>query len=67
MNISEIGNTVKARRKKLHLCQQELADLAEVNINTILAIERGDGNPKAETLITVANVLGLELILKLKD
>ena len=67
MNIEEIGKVIKSRRQSLKIKQQELADLAGVNINTIVATERGMGNPKIETLLAICDVLGLQTIVKLKD
>lgn len=61
MNSKEIGKTIKARRQALGVTQQTLADLADVGINTLVAIERGQGNPKLETLLTVLDTLGLQL------
>jgi len=63
----EIGKQIKLRRQELKIKQQELADLASVSINTIVAVERGTGNPQIETLLSICNVLGLQLITKLKD
>ena len=63
MNPAEFGMLIKNRRRVLSLKQQDLADLAEVNINTIVAIERGTGNPKLDTLLTICRVLGLNLSL----
>ena len=40
-----IGAEIKKRRKELQINQQTLADLAGVGINTLVAIERGTGNP----------------------
>ena len=45
MTQQEIGNAIKERRKKLGINQQTLADLASVAVNTVVAIERGEGNP----------------------
>ena len=67
MNLQEIGQVIKLRRRDLKIKQQELADLAGVNINTIVAIERGVGNPKIETLLATCDVLGLQSVVKLKD
>lgn len=64
MNSQELGLILKDRRRKLRLTQQELSDLAEVNINTIVSIEKGQGNPKIQTVFLICNVLGLELSLK---
>ncbi len=63
----EIGKQIKLRRQELKIKQQELADLASVSINTIVAVERGTGNPQIETLLSICHVLGLQLITKLKD
>lgn len=61
MNKADVGSVIKNRRKSLGLLQQELADLADVNINTILAIESGEGNPKLDTLLSISYVLGMDL------
>ena len=62
-----LGMQIKARRLALKIKQQDLADLAVVSINTIVAIERGPGNPRIDTLLSVCDVLGLQLVTKLKD
>lgn len=67
MDKEAIGRLIKERRKKLGLDQQDLADLAMVGINTVVAIERGQGNPQLETLLSIAEVLGLQIDLRLKD
>lgn len=64
MNSKELGLILKERRRFLGLNQQELADLAEVNINTIVSIEKDEGNPKIKTVIRICNVLGVELSVK---
>ena len=48
--VQEIRQTIKNRRQQLCINQQTLADLAQVGINTIVAIERGKGNPSFATL-----------------
>lgn len=67
MNTKEIGTVIKERRQSLKVKQQELADLAGVGINTLVAIECGQGNPKLETLLSVLDTLGLQVDIKLKD
>ncbi|WP_448790821.1 helix-turn-helix domain-containing protein [Bacteroides graminisolvens] len=67
MNTKKIGEIIKERRQSLKVKQQELADLAGVGINTLVAIERGQGNPKLETLLCVLDTLGLQVDIKLKD
>lgn len=67
MNLKEIGNIIKRRRQELKVNQLTLSELAGVGINTLVAIERGTGNPKLETLLSVLDTLGLQLNITLKD
>ena len=67
MNQKEIGTVIKERRKHLGVIQQTLADLAGVGINTLVAIERGEGNPQLSTLLTILNTLGLQMDIKIKN
>jgi y4mF family transcriptional regulator len=66
MNQKEIGTFIKERRKHLGVNQQTFADLAGVGINTLVAIERGEGNPQLVTLLTILNTLGLQIELNVK-
>lgn len=66
-NVKEIGSIVKQRRQALKVNQQDLADLAGVGINTLVAVERGQGNPKLETLLNILDTLGLQMNITLKD
>ena len=52
MDTKEIGTIIKERRKHLGVNQQTLADLAGVGLNTLVAIERGEGNPHRYAWIT---------------
>ena len=61
MTQQEIGKTIRDRRKKLKVDQRTLADLAGLAINTVVAIERGEGNPQLKTLLVVLDTLGLQL------
>ena len=67
MNQKEIGTVIKERRKHLGVTQQTLADLAGVGINTLVTIERGEGNPQLSTLLTILNTLGLQMDVKIKN
>jgi transcriptional regulator with XRE-family HTH domain len=62
----KIGKSIKARRKALRVTQQQLAQLADVSVNTLYKIERGQANPTLETLDGIADVLGMEVCLKVK-
>ena len=66
MTQQEIGKTIRDRRKKLKVDQRTLADLAGVAINTVVAIERGEGNPQLKTLLVVLDTLGLQLDINTK-
>jgi len=66
MTLQEIGKAIKDRRKKLKVDQRTLADLAGVAINTVVAIERGEGNPQLATLMAILDTLGLQLDVNIK-
>ena len=66
MDTKEIGIIIKERRKHLGVYQQTLADLAGVGLNTLVAIERGEGNPQLGTLLTILDTLGLQMNINLK-
>ena len=63
----EIGKAIKERRKKLGINQQTLADLSGVAVNTVVAIERGEGNPQLSTLLMMLDTLGLQLDIVIKQ
>ena len=64
-NMKTLGMQIKERRKALKITQKELADLAGISINTVVAAERGQGDPKISTYLAICNVLGLKLIVQL--
>ena len=66
MDQKQIGATIRERRKHLGVNQQTLADLAGVGINTLVAIERGEGNPQLSTLLTILDVLGMQIDIHIK-
>ena len=66
-NMEAIGQIIKARRKELGLTQNTLALLSQVGINTIVSIERGSKSPSIQTLTKVADVLGLDVKLVVKE
>ena len=62
-----IATVIKERRSLLGISQKDLAEFAEVGISTVKDLERGVGNPSLQTLQKMLDVLGLEMILKIKD
>lgn len=61
-----LGNIIKERRKTLGITQKYLAELAGVNPNTVIRIEKGIINPSVEVVTKIAEVLGMELTLSVK-
>jgi transcriptional regulator with XRE-family HTH domain len=61
MLVNAIGESIKNRRKELRITQPHLAELAQISVNTLYKIERGQGNPSLKVLKNIADVLGMEL------
>jgi DNA-binding XRE family transcriptional regulator len=55
------GAKVRAARLAKGLTQRQLAELSEVERLQIIIIERGDSNPKLETMTKVAAALGCQI------
>jgi transcriptional regulator with XRE-family HTH domain len=67
-NISEnIGHVLRKRRELLGLLQPQLAAISGVSIRTIQLVEMGKGNPSLDTLIKLADPLGLQIQLSIKE
>ncbi|MBO7351256.1 MAG: helix-turn-helix transcriptional regulator [Acetobacter sp.] len=62
-----IGQVIKQRRALLGISQQDLSDYSGVGISTVKDLERGVGNPSIDTLRKILDVVGLEIILKVKQ
>jgi transcriptional regulator with XRE-family HTH domain len=58
---------IKARREELHVTQETLAELSGVGLRTLKQFERGKGNPTLETISKLAEALGLEIQLQVKQ
>lgn len=56
-----IGESIRKRRQELNINQQTLADLSGVGINTLVAVERGAGNPSVDTLEKLFSTLGMTI------
>lgn len=67
MSLKEIiGAFIKQRRKELNLEQTDLQDYAEIGSTTLSRLEQGKANITIDTLEKIAEVLGLEIIIKVK-
>jgi transcriptional regulator with XRE-family HTH domain len=62
-----IGTVIKERRTLLGISQQDLADFSGVGISTVKDLERGVGNPSIKTLKKILDVVGLEIVLQVKQ
>jgi len=56
-SMTEIRNHVRARRRRLDLTQQELADRVGVTRQTIVSIEKGRYNPSVGLALLLAREL----------
>ncbi len=59
--------TLKMRRIRLQVTQETLSLLTGLGLRTIKQLESGKGNPTLETIQKLADVLGLELRLEIKN
>ena len=64
MHMSELIKAIKERRKTLDINQKQLSELTEIGLRTIKGLESGKSNPTLKTVVTILNVLGLELTIK---
>jgi transcriptional regulator with XRE-family HTH domain len=67
MHLNNIVETLKKRRIRLQVTQETLTLLTGVSLRTIKQLEAGKGNPTLETIQKLADVLGLELQLEIKN
>jgi len=67
MHHKELILTIKERRDVMQVTQETLAELSGVGLRTLKQFESGKGNPTLITLQKLAEVLGMEVCLKLKD
>lgn len=67
MDLNEIGQIIKERRRYLKVDQSTLAELAGISINTLVSLERGTSNPRLDTILKIADILGLQISMSLKQ
>ncbi|MBP2831031.1 helix-turn-helix domain-containing protein [Aquimarina sp. U1-2] len=67
MHFQDIIDAIKTRREMLQVNQKTLADLSGVSLRTLKQFESGKGNPTLQTLGKLADALGLELTLQVKQ
>jgi len=67
MHFGELIKAIKERRNVLQVTQETLAELSGVGLRTLKQFESGKGNPTLKTLQKLADVLGMEVSLQLKN
>ena len=67
MHLTEIGISIKTRRKLLRINQLKMCSIAEISQHTLSDIENGKGNPSITTLMKIIDTLGMEIDVKIKD
>ena len=60
------GELIKERRAVLGLTQQDLSDYTGLSLRIIKSVESEKGNPSLKTLEKIAEILGLELTIRVK-
>lgn len=61
-SVSDLGAELQRARKQNGLTQEQLAELAGISERTLRSIERGAGNLSIEAVLSVADVLGLRIV-----
>jgi len=67
MHYTELIKTIKARREVLQVTQETVAELSGVGLRTLKQFESGKGNPTLITKKKIADVLGMEVSLTIKN
>lgn len=67
MKKAEIGHYIAQRRKSLKVNQRGLAEMCGISEHALCNLEGGEGNPTFDLVYSVADVLGLELVLRPKN
>lgn len=67
MHFNNITQQIKARREMLNVTQETLAELSELGLRTLKQIESGKGNFTLRSLQKLADVLGMEILLQVKQ
>lgn len=61
------GEEIKLRRRTLAISQRDLAEMAGVGLATIKDIEREKGNPSLSTISRILDVLGMEVLFRVRQ
>ena len=64
MSLREV---IEARRKVLGISQQDLAEMSGISLPTVKDIERGLANPSLSTISKLLDVLGMEIVYRVRQ
>lgn len=64
MSLREV---IKARRKVLGISQQDLAEMSGISLPTVKDIERGLANPSLSAISKLLDVLGMEIVYRVRQ
>ena len=67
MDFQQIAYAIKMRREFLGLTQLDLSELSEVALRTVNGLESGKASVNLNNLTSIADALGLELQLNIKN
>ena len=67
MDYAALGKRIRDERLMQRLTLEKLAERTDKSINFIGQIERGEGKPSLETLVDIANALGVTVDSLLAD
>lgn len=59
--LGKLGSTIRQIRRGRRMTQEDLAEIAGVNVKHLGEVERGNGNPTLQLLIKIADALGEEV------
>ena len=62
-----LRKVIKARRKVLGISQQDLAEMSGISLPTVKDIERGLANPSLSTISKLLDVLGMEIVYRVRQ
>lgn len=58
---AELSKNMRIERARLNISQLQLAEMADVSLETVNLIERGAVNPRLCTIIAIAKALNVDL------
>ncbi len=65
--LKNLGINIKSERLRKNISQEKLAELTNISRNSVSLIEMGKINPTILKVIDIANVLGIDINVLLKE